>query len=133
MLISSVPCPSESNIARSTIPFTSHIAALIFVASCSSVPRSGPNSLTEFSPLTPEAASSTLSSIYCEKLNSTPGNCCCSPPVICSVSLSLVSPCGQVSNDLSGTKNSALKNPVASVPSSGLPCCETTSATSGYE
>ena len=31
----------------------------------------------------------------------------------------------------SGTKNSALKKPVASVPSSGRPCCETTDCTSG--
>ena len=48
---------------------------LDLVAVRSSVSRSLPNSLTEFSPLTPEAASSTLSSMYWEKLNSTPGNC----------------------------------------------------------
>ena len=32
----------------------------------------------------------------------------------------------RLSNGFSGTKNSALKKPVASVPSSGRPCCETT-------
>jgi hypothetical protein len=35
-----------------------------------------------------------------------------------------------VSNGLSGTKNSALKKPVASVPSSGRPFCEMTVTTS---
>ncbi len=40
-------------------------------------------------------------------------------------------PDGQLSNGLSGTKNSALKKPVASVPSSGLPCCDTTVMVSG--
>ncbi len=42
------------------------------------------------------------------------------------VSFSLVVPDGQVSKGFKGTKNSALKKPVASVPSSGRPCCETT-------
>ena len=57
---------------RSTIPLTSHIAALIFVASSLERPKIRAKRLTEFSPLTPEAASSTLSSIYCEKLKETP-------------------------------------------------------------
>ena len=44
------------------------------VASSSS--RSGPKILTEFSPLTPESASMTLSRMFCEKSQSTPGKCC---------------------------------------------------------
>ena len=36
--------------------------------------RSLPKSLTEFAPLTPESASSTLSRMSCEKLKVTPGN-----------------------------------------------------------
>lgn len=36
--------------------------------------RSGPITLTEFSPFTPLMASSTLSLIICEKLKTTPGN-----------------------------------------------------------
>src|SRR5208283_1308927 len=103
-------------------------AAAVF----SKVSRSLPNTLTEFSPLTPDAASSTLSWMYCEKLNSTPGNCCPSASVMSCVSLSLSTPTGQVSKGFSGTKNSALKKPVASVPSSGRPCCDTTDCTSGY-
>ena len=47
-------------------------------------------------------------------------------------SFSLVSPAGHSSNGFSGTKNSALKNPAASLPSSGRPCCETTVMTSGW-
>ena len=112
------------------MPGTVAMTSLILFAVLSSVSRSPPNSLTEFSPFTPDAASSTLSSMYCEKLKSTPGNSSLSCFVICSVSRSLSTPAGQVSNGFSGTKNSALKKPVASVPSSGRPCCETTVTTS---
>ncbi len=113
------------------MPWVSAMAAWILLAVCSSTLRSGPNSLSEFSPFTPEAASSTLSWMYCEKLKSTPGNWSCSWALICWVSLSLVRPCGQSDCGFNGTKNSALKKPVASVPSSGRPCCETTVITSG--
>ena len=64
------------------MPGTVAITSLILFAVFSSVSRSPPNSLTEFSPFTPEAASSTLSSMYCEKLKSTPGNSSCSLLVI---------------------------------------------------
>ena len=39
---------------------------------------------------------------------------------------------GHSSNGFSGTKNSALKKPEASLPLSGRPCCETTVMTSGW-
>ncbi len=47
-----------------TLPITSTIASAIF----SLLSRSLPKTLTEFSPLTPLTASSTLSLIICEKL-----------------------------------------------------------------
>ena len=103
----------------------------MLLAVFSSVSKSLPNTLTEFSPLTPDAASSTLSWMYWEKLKSTPGKFCSNASVMDWVSFSLSMPAGQVSKGFSGTKNSALKNPVASVPSSGRPCCETTVCTSG--
>ena len=49
-----------------------------------------------------------------------------------SISFSLVKPVGHSSNGLSGTKNSALKKPAASLPLSGRPCCDTTVMTSGW-
>ena len=131
MSIWTVGWPSEFNTARSAIPGTVLMTSLILAAVCSSVARSLPNSLTEFSPFTPDAASSTLSSMYCEKLNSTPGNWALSAALTCCVSFSLSTPRGQVSKGLRGTKNSALKKPVASVPSSGRPFCEMTVTASG--
>ena len=65
------------------MPGTLCITSRIFPAVVASTFRSLPNSLTEFSPLTPEAASSTLSSMYCEKLKSTPGNLFASVAVSC--------------------------------------------------
>src|SRR5258706_5581680 len=47
------------------------------------------------------------------------------------VNASLSTPFRQRLSGFSGTKNSALKNPVASVPSSGRPCCDMTVSTSG--
>ena len=81
--------PSDASTARSVMPGTVAITFLILSAVFSSVSRSLPNSLTEFSPFTPEAASSTLSSMYCEKLNSTPGNAAAS----CRSSARSASPC----------------------------------------
>ena len=107
------------------------ITSAILLAVASSTLRSPPYSLTEFSPFTPDAASSTLSSMYWEKLKSTPGKAATSRLVMSATSFSLSTPDGQVSNGLSGTKNSALKNPVASVPSSGRPCWETAVIVSG--
>ena len=108
------------------------ITALILLAVASRVWRSPPNSLTEFSPFTPEAASSTLSSMFWEKLKSIPGNLAVSSSDSRRVSLALSMPDGQVSKGFRGTKNSALKKPEASVPSSGRPCWEMTVWTSGY-
>ena len=125
--------PSELNTPRSATPGTLLIVDWIWAAVFSSVSRSGPNSLTEFDPFTPEAASSTLSWMYCEKLNSTPGKRASSALLICSVSFSLVTPAGHWPEGLRGTKNSALKKPVASVPSSGRPCWETTVWASGND
>jgi len=101
--------PSELSTARSAMPGTLAITALILAAVSSSVCRSLPNSLTEFSPLTPEAASSTLSSMFWEKLNSTPGNLFDKAVFRSSVSFSLSTPLGHCENGFSGTKNSALK------------------------
>ena len=56
------------------MPGTVAMAFLISLATLARVSRSLPKTLTEFSPFTPEAASWTLSWMYCEKLNSTPGN-----------------------------------------------------------
>ncbi len=107
----------------------------IVAATCwdrrSSVCRSGPKIFTEFSPFTPEAASSTLSSMYCEKLNSTPGKRDSSCASSWDDSASLVTPAGQSPAGFKGTKNSALNGPVASVPSSGRPCWDTVVCTSG--
>ena len=113
------------------MPGTVAMAFLMSSATLSSVSRSLPKTLTEFSPFTPEAASSTLSWMYCEKLNSTPGKAFSRASFISVVSFSLSTPGGHLSNGFSGTKNSALKKPVASVPSSGRPCCEITVSTSG--
>ncbi len=74
------------------MPGTVAITSLIFAAVFSSVSRSLPNSLTEFSPFTPDAASSTLSSMFWEKLKSTPGKRFSSAWSIWSVSLSLSMP-----------------------------------------
>ncbi len=107
------------------------MTSLIRSAVACSTSRSVPNSLTEFSPFTPEAASSTLSWMFCEKLKSMPGNLRASSALSWSVSRALVRWCGQLSKGFRGTKNSALKKPVASVPSSGRPCWEITVWTSG--
>jgi hypothetical protein len=93
--------------------------------------RSGPTTLTLFSPLMPDTASSTLSRIICEKLKTTPGNSRRSSASSCSVSFSLVNPMGQLSNGLSGAKISMLLKPLTSVPSSGRPSWETVVSTSG--
>src|SRR5215475_14472808 len=87
--------------------------------------------LTELEPLTPDRASSILSCIYCEKLKSTPGNSSANSRCNCSTSLSLVKPEGHSSNGLSGANNSTLEKGEASLPSSGLPCCDTTVMISG--
>ena len=47
---------------------------LVFVASTSSMSRSGPTILTELSPLIPERASKTLSRMFCEKFQVMPGS-----------------------------------------------------------
>ncbi len=88
--------------------------------------------LTEFAPLTPEIASSTLSWMYCEKLKFTPGNASENSFCSCCVSLSLVMPDGHSSYGLSGTNNSTLENGDASLPLSGRPCCDTTVMISGW-
>src|SRR6266702_1924151 len=69
--------PSEVNTARSVTPCTVESTDLILLAVSVSARKSLPYSLIEFSPLTPETASETLSCRYCEKLNSTPGNLSC--------------------------------------------------------
>src|SRR5262252_8317502 len=70
--------PSEVKTARSVIPCTVARTDLILLAVVVSACKSLPYNLIEFSPLTPETASETLSCKYCEKLNSTPGNFACS-------------------------------------------------------
>ena len=90
--------------------------AWAFFSFCS---RSLPNTLTEFSPFTPETASSTLSLIICEKLKPTPGKVSCSSLESSSVRLSLVTPRGHSSKGASGAKSSMFWKPATSVPSSG--------------
>ena len=106
--------------------------------------RSVPKSLTEFAPLTPESASSTLSRISCEKLKLMPGN---SLELLHQLVLDLLAgdrpvpestPRGHrlvrhSSIGLSGTLNSRLKKLVTSVPSSGRPMCDITPRTSGTD
>ncbi len=74
MSMRTVGWPSERSTAKSVMPGIAAITSFILLAVRSSTLRSPPYSLTEFSPFTPDAASSTLSSIYWEKLKSTPGN-----------------------------------------------------------
>ena len=92
MSMRTVGWPSERNTPRSAMPGTVAITSLILFAVLSSVSRSPPNNFTEFSPFTPDAASSTLSSMYCEKLKSTPGNASFRRSVMSSVSFSLSTP-----------------------------------------
>src|SRR5262245_35251781 len=88
----SVGWPKEVKTARSATPRTLLIAALILSAVSVSTTMSLPISLTEFSPLTPDTASSTLSWMYCEKLKLTPGNFASRASLTSSMSLSLVIP-----------------------------------------
>ena len=66
------------------MPGTVASTALILLAVSVSACRLLPNSLIEFSPLTPDTASATLSCRYCEKLNSTPGK---SASSLCRISI----------------------------------------------
>ena len=113
------------------MPGTVASTDLISLPSLASVSRSLPEIFTEFSPFTPEAASWTLSWMYCEKVNSTPGKPLSSALPISAISPSLSRPLRHWSIGRSGTKNSALKKPVESVPSSGRPCWEITVSASG--
>src|SRR6187397_2166333 len=123
--------PREVNTARSVMPWTVDRTDLILLAVSLTACRSLPYSLIEFSPLTPDTASETLSCRYCEKLNSTPGNFSCNCASNCAVSSSLSWVLGHSLAGFNGAKNSALNRPAASVPSSGRPCCDTTDSTSG--
>ena len=116
---------------RSLTPRTPFMTFSISIAFASMTFRSVPNSLMEFSPLTPDMASCTLSWITCEKLKVTPG-IFANTTSMSSMSLSFVVISGR--HFLRGfrfTRNSALKKLVGSVPSSGRPNCETTRLTSG--
>ena len=79
---------------RSLTPSTFDMVAMMALAFFSLSSRFGPKTLTEFSPFTPATASSTLSLIICEKLNTTPGKALDSSPLSSSVSASLVKPRG---------------------------------------
>ncbi len=79
--------------------------------------------LTELAPLTPDRPSSTLSWMYCEKLKSMPTNSFVEFRLqVGDQHYPWYSRVGHSSNGFNGTKNSALKNPAASLPSSGRPC-----------
>ena len=84
-----------------------------------------------FSASMPEAASWTLSWMYCEKAKVTPGKALRRALPMSAIRSSFESPLRQVSNGLSGTKNSTLEKPSGSVPSSGRPCWVITVSTSG--
>ena len=108
------------------MPFTCAISCIISAASLSSVTRSGPMIFAELAPRTPDRPSSTLSWMYWEKLKPIPVNSLANWAWSSSTILSLFMSERHSSNGLSGTKNSALKNPAASLPLSGRPCCDTT-------
>jgi hypothetical protein len=95
------------------------------------VARSPPLILMAFSASMPEAASWTLSWMYCEKAKLTPGKPRRSACAISVISPTLSRPLRHLSIGFSGTKNSPLEKPSGSVPSSGRPCWETTVSTSG--
>ena len=113
------------------MPGTPASAAAICCAFSSFTARSGPTTLTVFSPLTPLIASSTLSAMYWLKLKVMPGNASDSSALSSSVSDALVTPLRHSLEGLSGAKSSMLLNPDGSVPSSGRPTCEMTVAISG--
>src|SRR2546425_9609584 len=78
----------------------------------------------------PLMASSTLSAIGWEKLNITPGILVTSPRMA-STSRTLVRPAVQSSSGCRWMNVSLWLGPIVSVPSSGRPCSDRTSATSG--
>ena len=125
--------PSDWNTARSSTPWIVESTFITLFALSVSFCKSLPKILNEFSPLMPETASATLSCRYCDRLKSTPGKDAWSLCSISSVSFSLSTPGRHWSSGFIGAKNSALKKPAASVPSSGRPCWETTRSTSGNE
>src|SRR4030088_3849150 len=98
--------PSEVNTARSVTPCTVERTDLILLAVSVTACKSLPYSLIEFSPLTPDTASATLSCKYCEKLNSTPGNLSCNCTSSCAVSTSLSCVPGHSLTGFSGAQNS---------------------------
>ena len=77
---------------RSSTPRTLRSTLTISWALASLTCRSGPTTFTVFSPLTPDIASSTLSEMTCEKLNTTPGNAAERSACISAVMESLVTP-----------------------------------------
>jgi hypothetical protein len=119
-------------------PGTSTSASFTFAARSSRVPRSGPKILTAFSPLTPDRASITLSRMFWEKSQSTPGNSRFRSAFMSTTSSALVrgrpylAITGHCSAGLSGTNVSMFEYVVESVPSSGRPSCGQASSTSGY-
>jgi hypothetical protein len=62
-------CPSEENMPRSFTPSTFDMAPTTPFAFASFTRRSGPTTLTLFSPLMPDSASSTLSEIKQQNQN----------------------------------------------------------------
>ena len=123
--------PSSGGTWMSVMPRTFSSTPRISTAILRKVARSGPVILMAFSASMPEAASWTLSWMYCEKAKVTPGKVLRSALPISAIRSSLESPLRQVSNGLSGTKNSTLEKPSGSVPSSGRPCWVITVSTSG--
>ena len=123
--------PSERKIPRSATPRTSFMAATISPALPSSTRRSGPTTLTVFSPLTPDMASSTLSEMTCEKLNTTPGKARARSRCMSSVSDALVTPGRHCELGSKGASSSMFWKPDTSVPSSGRPSCDITLWISG--
>ena len=113
------------------MPRTFSSTPRISTAILRSVSRSGPVILMAFSASMPDAASCTLSWMYCEKPKVVPGKPLRSASPISAISCSLVRPLRHLSAGFSGTKNSTLEKPSGSVPSSGLPCWVMTVSTSG--
>ena len=131
MSILMVGWPSSGGTWMSVMPRTFSSTPRISTAILRSVSRSGPVILMAFSASMPDAASCTLSWMYCEKPKVVPGKPLRSASPISAISCSLVRPLRHLSAGFSGTKNSTLEKPSGSVPSSGLPCWVMTVSTSG--
>ena len=80
------------DVVDADVPHPSMVDRIFLVSSAnrSSSVRSGPKILTEFSPLTPDRASITLSRMFCENFQSTPIRARCNSSLISSINSAFV-------------------------------------------